>query len=82
MLSFAPLEAHLLVLQQEELAAAAARATLAPKAKGGKGTKGGVNEEAGKKRKGGIAKASTGVEKLKKANVNGMSKLSSFFVKK
>ena len=34
----------------------------------------------GKKRKG-AAKASQGVEKLKKANVKGMAKLSSFFQK-
>jgi len=39
-----------------------------------------VAEDNGKKRKA-VAKGSMGVEKLKKANINGMSKISSFFQK-
>ncbi|KAJ8077250.1 hypothetical protein AAF712_004134 [Marasmius tenuissimus] len=39
-------------------------------------------EGTGDKRKKGAAKASSGVEKLKKANTNGMAKLSTFFAKK
>ena len=43
--------------------------------------KGGAKGEADKKRKA-PAKASHGVEQLKKANTTGMAKLSSFFIKK
>lgn len=49
-----------------------------PTTGGAKQAKGKGNGEE-KKRKG--AKESQGVEKLKKANVNGMAKLSSFFKK-
>ena len=62
---------------QEELAAMAVVDTEKGKKKGA--TKAGAQEGAGKKRK---TKDSHGVEVLKKVNVEGMQKLSSFFQKK
>ncbi|KAI0318395.1 ribonuclease H2, subunit B [Amylostereum chailletii] len=70
---FAALDAHMQLLQDEFAAQVAANA---PKER----TKAETSmAEDGKKRK---AKASQGVEKLKKVNVSGMAKISSFFQKK
>ena len=73
--SFAALNAHL-EANQKELAALAASKMSSVEARESGETK--TTET--KKRKG-AAKASHGVEKLKKANVKGMAKLSSFFQK-
>ncbi|KAH7913669.1 ribonuclease H2, subunit B [Hygrophoropsis aurantiaca] len=70
---FKALEAYLKGLQTEQFARVAATNPTKTKI-----TKTASTEDAGKKRK---AKGSQGVEKLKKANTNGMSKLSSFFKK-
>ena len=73
--SFAPLDAYLKALKDEEVAIALA---------GAPGTRprgADVVEDGGKKRKA-KSKGSQGVEKLKKANISGMAKLSSFFQKK
>lgn len=75
--SFAALDAHLQTIQAEQMASI--EDTPIPKAKRGK-AQSQTGEAAEKKRKA-PAKASTGVEKLKKVNVNGMSKISSFFQK-
>ena len=72
--SFTPLDAHIKALKDEEAASALAGAP-AKKARAADG------EDDGKKRKA-KAKGSQGVEKLKKANVSGMAKISSFFQKK
>ncbi|KAL1752691.1 ribonuclease H2, subunit B [Schizophyllum commune] len=75
---FTPLDAHLKTLHEADILTAAENG-----AKGKKGAKGkgGATTTAAdsKKRKG---KGSQGVEKLKKANTEGMSKLSSYFTKK
>jgi ribonuclease H2 subunit B len=63
---------------QEELAAMAVVETEKGKKKAAKGTAA-PQEGTGKKRK---TKESHGVEVLKKANVEGMQKISSFFQKK
>ncbi|KAK0212858.1 hypothetical protein DFS33DRAFT_74948 [Desarmillaria ectypa] len=55
-------------------------ASLATMAKSGKGTQTPKETNGDKKRK--MAKGSQGLEKLKKANVKGMAKLSTFFTKK
>ncbi|THH21340.1 hypothetical protein EW146_g201 [Bondarzewia mesenterica] len=72
---FSALDAHLKALQDEAAALALANA---PIVKAKKTNAGGEDE---KKRKA-KAKGSQGVEKLKKTNVNGMAKISSFFQKK
>jgi ribonuclease H2 subunit B len=73
--SFTPLDAHIKALKDEEVAIACAGAP----AKKPRATD--EVEDDGKKRKA-KSKASQGVEKLKKANLSGMSKISSFFQKK
>ncbi|KAH7929852.1 hypothetical protein BV22DRAFT_1080099 [Leucogyrophana mollusca] len=73
---FTKLDAHLKGVHDEQLAQVVA--SKPTKAKAVKATP--STEEGGKKRKN-QTKSSQGVEKLKKANVNGMSKLSSFFKK-
>lgn len=78
--SFSQLDEHLQSLQAE--AAALALASVPPT--GTKSKKGGAKnteDEDGKKRKA-KAKTTHGVEKLKKANTTGMSKISTFFQKK
>ncbi|KAI0062863.1 hypothetical protein BV25DRAFT_1884461 [Artomyces pyxidatus] len=75
---FSPLDTYLKKVQDEATAMALANAP-AVKAKTSK-TANGVDEE-GKKRKA-KAKTSQGVEKLKKVNVTGMAKMTSFFQKK
>jgi ribonuclease H2 subunit B len=73
--SFTPLDAYIKALKDEEVAVALA---------GTPGTKprvADVVEDGGKKRKA-KSKASQGVEKLKKVNVSGTAKLSTFFQKK
>jgi ribonuclease H2 subunit B len=73
--SFTPLDAHIKALKDEEAAIALASAPAKkPRAAD-------VVDGDGKKRKA-KSKASQGVEKLKKANVSGMAKISSFFQKK
>ncbi|EIM82893.1 uncharacterized protein STEHIDRAFT_171042 [Stereum hirsutum FP-91666 SS1] len=77
---FSQLDEHLQSLQAE--AAALALASVPPT--GTKSKKGGAKnteDEDGKKRKA-KAKTTHGVEKLKKANTTGMSKISTFFQKK
>ena len=74
-LSFSPLDEYLKALEDEMAAMAVVNAP-ASKPKKANG-----DEQDGKKRK--IKpKGSQGTEKLKKANLNGMSKISSFFQKK
>ncbi|KAG5720048.1 Ribonuclease H2 subunit B [Termitomyces sp. T112] len=73
---FTALDAHLNAIMDE----AAAAAGTAANTKGGKKAKSQPAAVEDKKRK--PAKGSHGVEKLKKANVNGMAKLSTFFKKK
>ncbi|RPD59858.1 hypothetical protein L227DRAFT_653766 [Lentinus tigrinus ALCF2SS1-6] len=75
---FAALNAYMKVLKEESMALAAVNmnAVEARESKDSGDTKDAGND---KKRK---AKSSTGVEKLKKANIKGMAKLSSFFQKK
>lgn len=77
-LSFTALDAYQEELRNEHASAAAANMSAIE----AKESKSSVNEAAenGKKRKGPV-KGSHGVEKLKKANTKGMSKLSSFFQK-
>lgn len=72
--SFTPLDAHIKALKDQEIAN-----TLAGAQKKKPRAADGV-EDGGKKRKA-KSKASQGVEKLKKANVSGMAKISSFFKK-
>ncbi|KAF8482899.1 ribonuclease H2, subunit B [Russula ochroleuca] len=72
---FTPLDAHIKALKDQEIANTLAGAQ-AKKPRAADGV-----EDDGKKRKA-KSKASQGVEKLKKANVSGMSKISSFFQKK
>ncbi|KAH9992609.1 ribonuclease H2, subunit B [Russula vinacea] len=71
---FTPLDAHIKALKDQEIAI-----TLAGAQKKKPRAADGVEDD-GKKRKA-KSKASQGVEKLKKANVSGMAKISSFFKK-
>lgn len=73
--SFTELDAYMKVLKEEAMALSAVNMN-AVEARESKEQKDAGNE---KKRK---AKGSVGVEKLKKANIKGMSKLSAFFQKK
>ena len=73
--SFTPLDAYVKALKDEENAIALAGAP------GSKPRVTDVAEDGGKKRKA-KSKASQGVERLKKANISGMAKLSTFFQKK
>ncbi|KAK7053469.1 hypothetical protein VNI00_004095 [Paramarasmius palmivorus] len=74
---FTQLDEHLKKLEEEKMC-------METPAAGGKRAKGSTASEnttgTGAKRK--AAKGSQGVEKLKKANINGMAKLTSFFTKK
>ncbi|KAI9450522.1 ribonuclease H2, subunit B [Russula earlei] len=72
---FAPLDAHIKALKDEEIAIALAGAP------GAKSRGANVVEDDGKKRKA-KSKASQGVERLKKVNVSGMPNISTFFQKK
>jgi len=72
---FTPLDAYVKALKDEESAIALAGAP------GKRPRAADVVEDGGKKRKA-KSKASQGVEKLKKANISGMAKLSTFFQKK
>ena len=74
--SFTTLDAHIKVLKDEDVANALAGAPGKKKSRAAD-----EMEDDGKKRKA-KTKASQGVEKLKKANVSGMAKISSFFQKK
>jgi hypothetical protein len=80
--SFSALDIHVKIVQ-EELAAMSVVETDKRKKKATKSAKGAMNdtpqEGTSKKRK---SKESHGVEVLKKANVEGMQKISSFFQKK
>lgn len=69
--SFTDLDAFMKRLEEESMATTA---------KSGKGAQTSKDTNGDKKRK--SAKGSQGVEKLKKANVKGMAKLSTFFTKK
>jgi ribonuclease H2 subunit B len=73
--SFTALDAHIKALKDEEVAIALA---------GAPGTKNRVEDvvEDGSKKRKAKSKTSQGVEKLKKANISGMQKLSTFFQKK
>lgn len=73
-ISFSALDTHLKTTMDE------AAAAVPVSTKGGKKIKSQLATGEDKKRK--PAKGSHGVEKLKKANVNGMAKLSTFFKKK
>jgi len=73
---FTTLDAHIKALKDEEVALALAGAPTKKKSRAAD-----EMEDDGKKRKA-KTKASQGVEKLKKANVTGMAKISSFFQKK
>ena len=75
--SFTTLDAHIKALKDEEVALALANAPKKKKSRAGDE----IGDDDGKKRKA-KSKASQGVEKLKKANVSGMAKISSFFQKK
>jgi ribonuclease H2 subunit B len=75
--SFTALDAHIKALKDEEIANALAGAPAKKKSRAADEMEG----DDGKKRKA-KAKASQGVEKLKKANLTGMVKISSFFQKK
>jgi ribonuclease H2 subunit B len=74
--SFTTLDAHIKALKDEDVANALAGAPTKKKK-----SRADEMEDDGKKRKA-KTKASQGVEKLKKANVSGMAKISSFFQKK
>ena len=74
--SFAALDKYLKILKEEAVALSAINMNAVEAKESGTERKDSVTD---KKRK---AKGSTGVEKLKKANIKGMSKLSSFFQKK
>ena len=78
--SFAELDAHLLAIQAEQTAIEELNARADPKPKTRKAQSQTKGDPAEKKRKA-PAKASNGVEKLKKANIKGMAKISSFFQK-
>ncbi|KIJ67963.1 hypothetical protein HYDPIDRAFT_107506 [Hydnomerulius pinastri MD-312] len=74
---FAKLDAHLKALQEEQLTLPPDNGAATKKSKNGSMK---MSEDSKKRKK--DTKASHGVEKLKKVNVGGMSKLSSFFTKK
>lgn len=74
--SFTRFDAHIKALKDEEVANALVGAPGKKKSRAA-----GEVDDDGKKRKA-KTKASQGVEKLKKVNVSGMSKISSFFQKK
>ncbi|EGO25228.1 hypothetical protein SERLADRAFT_436986 [Serpula lacrymans var. lacrymans S7.9] len=74
---FTALNAYLKTFSNEQAALLATNANTSKSKKKNAATN---EEDTGKKRKNQV-KSSNGVEKLKKANVNGMSKLSSFFKK-
>ncbi|KAL1669653.1 ribonuclease H2, subunit B [Schizophyllum commune] len=77
---FTPLDAHLKTMHEADILIAAESTAKGKKgAAAGKGKGGTTTATDSKKRKG---KGSQGVEKLKKANTEGMSKLSSYFTKK
>ena len=76
-ISLARLDAHVRVLAREQTLVASESNAGTKKLKAGPATA----PEGNKKRKK-ESKGSHGVERLKKANVSGMSKLSSFFIKK
>lgn len=76
-ISLARLDAHVRVLAREQTLVASESNADTKKLKAGPATA----PEGNKKRKK-ESKGSQGVERLKKANVSGMSKLSSFFIKK
>ncbi|KIK67208.1 hypothetical protein GYMLUDRAFT_238529 [Collybiopsis luxurians FD-317 M1] len=76
--SFSELDAHLNKLEEEKRLRA--QQTASTSAKRGKAVAKETPTEKVDKRK--APKASQGVEKLKKANINGMAKLSTFFTKK
>lgn len=78
--SFAELDTHLLAIHAEQTAIEEFNAQAVPKPKKGKAPSQKKGDPAEKKRKA-PARASNGVEKLKKANVKGMAKISSFFQK-
>jgi ribonuclease H2 subunit B len=75
--SFTALDTHIRVLKDEDVAAALAAAPTKKKSRAADE----IEDGDGKKRKA-KTKPSQGVEKLKKANLSGMSKISSFFQKK
>ncbi|KIK92834.1 hypothetical protein PAXRUDRAFT_829595 [Paxillus rubicundulus Ve08.2h10] len=74
---FTRLDAHLKVLQEEQSILPPDSSSIIKKSKA---TAAGLSADSKKRKKDG--KSSQGVEKLKKANVSGMSKLSTFFTKK
>ena len=78
--SFAELDTHLIAIQSEQTAIEELNAQAAPKPKKGKAQSQKKGDPTEKKRKA-PAKASHGVEKLKKANIKGMATISSFFQK-
>ncbi|KAI0780054.1 ribonuclease H2, subunit B [Fomes fomentarius] len=75
---FAALDAYMKVLKEEAMALAAVNMN-AVEARESKDSKEEKDAGGDKKRK---AKGTTGIEKLKKANIKGMAKLSTFFQKK
>lgn len=75
-LSLTKLDAHVRALAEEQTLLASENNAVTKKSKAGTAT---VSEGSKKRKKEG--KGSHGVEKLKKANVSGMSKLSTFFTK-
>ncbi|KAG6333383.1 hypothetical protein ID866_5701 [Astraeus odoratus] len=78
---FKRLDAHIEALQQQRLNLLSANVTITTTNKKDKKSTSTVSEDNSRKRKK-ETKGSHGVEKLKKANVDGMAKLSTFFVKK
>lgn len=74
--SLTKLDAHVKALAKEQSLLASDNDVITKKSKAGTAT---ISEGSKKRKKEG--KGSHGVEKLKKANVNGMSKLSTFFTK-
>ena len=74
--AFAPLDDHMKSLKEEAMALEAVNMNAVEARESGKEQKDGITD---KKRK---AKGYAGVEKLKKVNVKGMAKLSTFFQKK
>jgi ribonuclease H2 subunit B len=77
--SFTTLDAHIKALKDEEAAIALAGAP--GRKKKSRAAADEIEDDDGKKRKA-KTKASQGVEKLKKVNLSGMTKISSFFQKK
>lgn len=76
--SFSLLQEHMRVLREEAMALASANMNTVEARESKSSRDNDTSDD--KKRK--APKASTGVEKLKKANVKGMAKLSTFFQKK